>query len=484
MTSVYNKSIQYTLAALFTTALVSCNEPTPTPAPPKTEVKLHDPGVRLGDSGAGKPLPGLDTNYQSLFSAGLEEFLKVDKVKEDGLGPTYNFVSCGVGCHAYPAVGGSSPGPTKDNPKSVNPQYAFWQDKLSKTNQIPSFIKGDDPNSPGLTPVREARFVHMEDNKDVPDGGVHSLFTIVGLPDAENCKDLKQPDFEKAVREKNVIFRIPTPVFGAGLIEQIPDSAIEGNRMWADKVKESYGISGKTNITMAGRTTTGLPNRNGNDGTIARFGWKAQNKSILVFAGEAYNVEMGISNELFPNEREENPACQGKPAPNDKTHPDKVGTLDLLSDVEKFAAYMRLLAPPEPAKDMPGGSASIEKGRKFFAAVGCVYCHTSHFMTGESEIPQLSKKPVKLYSDLLLHNMGKLADGISQGQAKGDEFRTAPLWGLGQRTWFLHDGRTSDLIKAIEEHESDQSEASKSVQEYNKLQKESKQDLLNFLRSL
>jgi CxxC motif-containing protein (DUF1111 family) len=335
----------------------------------------------------------------------------------------------------------------------------------------------------------------MENDKNALDGGVHSLFTIVGLSGAETCKDLKQPNFEKAVNDNNVIFRIPTPIYGAGLIEQIPDSAIEGNRIWADKEKKSYGISGETNITMAGRTVTGLPNRNGNDGTIARFGWKAQNKSLLTFAGEAYNVEMGISNELFPSERDDNPTCQGKPAPNDRTRPEKLEEVNtnngedkrlaILSDVEKFAAYMRLLAPPEPSKNVPGGLVSIEKGRKLFATVGCIYCHTSHFTTGESEIPQLSKKPVNLYSDLLLHNMGKkLADGISQGQAKGDEFRTAPLWGLGQRTWLMHDGRTSDLIKAIEEHESDQSEASKSVQEFSKLQKQSKQDLLNFLRSL
>ena len=137
---------------------------------------------------------------------------------------------------------------------------------------------------------------------------------------------------------------------------------------------------------------------------------------------------------------------------------------------------------------MPEGSASIEKGRNLFKTVGCAYCHTPQFMTGKSDIPQLDRKPVNLYSDLLLHNMGSnLEDGVEQGQAKGDEFRTAPLWGLGQRMWFLHDGRTSDLLKVIEEHASNTgkpSEANKSVQEFQGLSKESKQDLINFLRSL
>jgi CxxC motif-containing protein (DUF1111 family) len=483
-----SKPLRYALTVCSTLAVISCNEPNPTPAPtPPPETKLHDPGVRLGKASAGDSLPGLDTNYQKLFAAGLEEFLKVDTVKEDGLGPTFNFVSCGVGCHAYPGVGGSSPGPTKDIPKPINPQYTFWQEHLSATNQIPSFISGNDPNTPGFTPVREARFVHV-DNTAVADGGVHGLFTVVGLPGADNCK-IKQPDFEKAVRDNNVIFRIPTPVFGAGLIEQIPDTAIEENRLREAKEKESYGISGKTNITMAGRTVTGLPNRNGNDGTIARFGWKAQNKSLLVFAGEAYNVEMGISNELFPTERDETPGCQGKAAPNDRTHPEEADPMKVLSDVEKFAAFMRLLSPPEPAKDMPGGSVSIAKGKSLFSSVGCAYCHTPQLMTGKSDIPALDSKPVNLYSDLLLHGMGpKLADGISQGQATGDEFRSAPLWGLGQRMWFLHDGRTSDLLQAIDEHASgsgqNASEANKSVAEFHQLKKGEQQDLLNFLRSL
>jgi CxxC motif-containing protein (DUF1111 family) len=481
--------MRYLFFTIFAATLVACDSSTPKPKPtPPPEVKLHDPGVRLGESAAGNSLPGLDSNFQKLFAAGLVEFSKQDSVKNDGLGPTFNFISC-VGCHAYPSVGGSSPGPTKDNPKPINPQYTFWQANLSKTNQIPSFIKGNDPSNPGFTPVREARFIRDENDMTVADGGVHGLFTIMGLPGAETCIDLKQPNFEKAVNEKNIIYRIPTPVFGGGLIEQIPDTAIEENRNYHFKEKESYGIRGKSNITMSGMTSTGLPNRNGNDGTIARFGWKAQNKSLLVFAGEAYNVEMGISNELFPTERNETPECQGKVAPNDRTHPENSEPMEILSDIEKFAAYMRLLAPPEPSKDMPGGSASIEKGKILFKTVGCAYCHTPKFMTGKSDIPQLDSKPVNLYSDLLLHNMGpKLADGISQGQASGDEFRTAPLWGLGQRMWFLHDGRTSDLLQAIDEHESgtglNQSEANKTVQEFHGLPKESKQDLLNFLRSL
>jgi len=100
-------------------------------------------------------------------------------------------------------------------------------------------------------------------------------------------------------------------------------------------------------------------------------------------------------------------------------------------------------------------------------------------------VAALSSKPVDLFSDLLVHDMGDaLADGIGQGQASGREFRTAPLWGLGQRIFFLHDGRTSDLVAAIRAHASNGSEASATIDNYNNLSEQQKQDLLNFLRSL
>src|ERR1700676_5793723 len=114
------------------------------------------------------------------------------------------------------------------------------------------------------------------------------------------------------------------------------------------------GISAPANAHLSGYL-----NLSADDGTITRFGWKAQNKSLLLFAAEAYNVEMGISNELFQTEREEKAACQFLPTPNDFTDPTKVGTFDLLSDIEKFASFMRLLAPPQPSESEPGGAPSI-----------------------------------------------------------------------------------------------------------------------------
>jgi CxxC motif-containing protein (DUF1111 family) len=162
-----------------------------------------------------------------------------------------------------------------------------------------------------------------------------------------------------------------------------------------------------------------------------------------------------------------------------------------ISAIENFANFMRFLAPPTASPDTPGGSSSIGRGRQAFTNIGCALCHTPTLKTGGSPVTALSYKDVNLFSDLLLHRMGPgLADDIVQGLSGPDEFRTAPLWGLGQRIFFLHDGRTDDLVEAIEAHRSDgnstynASEANAVINKFNNLEESEKQDLLNFLRSL
>lgn len=374
----------------------------------------------------------------------------------DGLGPTMNLNSC-VGCHSQPATGGSSP--------AVNPQVAF---AASIRNAVPSFLSEKGP-------VREARFIRNANGTS--DGGVHSLFS--------NCGP--QENFEAAVRNRNVSFRIPTPVFGAGLIEQIPDTTILANLAANGAQKRSFGIGGRVNRVRVG-TITGQPNVNGNDGTISRFGWKAQNQSLLLFSGEAYNVEMGITNLAFPTERDETAGCQIlAPQPNSEADLDAGSPADGLSSIEKFTVFMRFLAPPRPSTQVTGATAdSIDAGRRQFTDVGCALCHTPTLNTHVAASPaSMAGKAVDLYSDLLLHDMGiGLADGIQQGQASGREWRTAPLWGLGQRLFFLHDGRTGDLREAITAHYSTGSEANAVTKAFFALPDAQQQALLNFLRSL
>jgi CxxC motif-containing protein (DUF1111 family) len=423
-----------------------------------------DPGVRGGAAGAGAAFVDLTANQAAFFASGAADFASAEEVDE-GLGPRMNLDSCG-GCHIQPALGGTSP--------FVNPQVAF-AGKDGGTDKVPSFISANGP-------VREARFVKNADG--TADGGVHALFTITARTGATGCL-LAQPDFANQLANHNVIFRIPTPTFGAGLIEMIPDGAIAANQASNSAQKQQLGIKGKPNFQVVGRTITGMTNNNGNDGTIARFGWKAQNKSLLLFSGEAYNVEMGITNELFQTEREEDPNCQFATVPNDTTNFDATTPVEVLGGIERFSNFMRFLDAPTPSADTPGGATSIANGRQKFVDVGCALCHTPSFTTSKSTVAALSEKPVSLFSDLLVHDMGDgLGDGVSQGEAGPREFRSAPLWGLGQRIFFLHDGRTANLERAIREHSSNGSEANGVINNFNNLGERSKQDVLNFLRSL
>ena len=438
--------------------------------------RARDPGVRGGAPGAGGMLPGLTTGQQAFFVAGQAEFAEADGIGE-GLGPRFNLDSC-QGCHIQPAVGGTSP--------AVNPQVAVAT-AFGARNRIPSFITLNGP-------VREARFLFNPDG--TRDGGVHGLFVISGRRDesgdARACTAV-QEDFEKQVINKNIAFRIPTPTFGTGLIEMIPDATIRANLAANASQKVPLGIRSKFNFI----NVSGTANNNGNDGTITRFGWKAQNKSLLLFAGEAYNVEMGISNELFQSERDENPTCQFATVPNDFTDTDNAVPADAMSAMEKFAFFMRFLAPPAPVGQYQSKNvgfvtaSSIADGRRVFAAIGCAYCHTPTLRTGNATVSALANRDVNLFSDLGLHAMGPgLADNVQQGRADGDEFRSAPLWGLGQRIFFLHDGRTTDLVGAIQAHASlgnqnfGPSEANRVIFNFVNLRESDKQDLLNFLRSL
>jgi CxxC motif-containing protein (DUF1111 family) len=429
-----------------------------------------DPGVRGGAAGAGGPLASVAANNPlnilDFFNAGKVDFEEVEDVP-DGLGPRFNALSCAE-CHSQPATGGTAP--------ALNPQIAAASAEGAR-NTIPSFITANGP-------VREARFIFFSNpngtpNTNAPNGGVETLFTITGREDAGPCS-IPQPSFANAVAQNNVIFRIPTPTFGSGLIENIEEATLLANAQ--ANASNSFGVSGTFN-------------HNGNDGTIARFGWKAQNKSLLIFSGEAYNVEMGVTNELFPQERPlpredtQNglPAnCRQNATPEDHMHFDEEG-VEAVSGAQAFVNFMRFLAPPTPSATVPGGATSINNGRALFGAVGCATCHTPTLRTtASSHTPSLSNVNANLYSDLEIHRMGtELADNVSQGQAGGDQFRTAPLWGLGKRIFFMHDGRTRNLLSAIAAHNSPGSEANtSSFIFFNNLSTSQKQDVLNFLRSL
>jgi CxxC motif-containing protein (DUF1111 family) len=447
-----------------------------------------DPGVRSSTGvNAGQPFASVSASPSDLafFQTGLAQFNEHQTVTGDnpGLGPRFNLDSCGT-CHSQPATGGTSPSSGIFPNVGPNPQSQAIANGLvnGSTNTIPFFVVANGP-------VREARFPFFFDqfgnaNPNAPNGGVEDLFTVSGRSDAGSCS-LQQPSFDAARAANNIIFRIPTPVFGAGLVANIDDSTLIANHR--AQRGNNLGISGTFN-------------HNGNDGTISRFGWKAQNKSLMIFAGEAYNVEMGISNELFTQDRPlpgEDQLGSGLPAnclnlagtgyPEDITHSDGTSASTVTSDVGLFNAFMQFLDQPTPSTTLPGGATSIANGRRLFSAIGCAACHTPSLATQASKLTLgLSNATANLFSDIEIHHMGVgLADNVSQGGAGGDQFRTAPLWGLGQRIFFLHDGRTTNLLTAIEAHESNGSEATQTELNFDQLLTPSqRQDILNFLRSL
>jgi CxxC motif-containing protein (DUF1111 family) len=456
-----------------------------------------DPGPRGGAASAGGPFPGLNSNETAFFNSAKVVFQEVDSVSGTiagesgvGLGPTFNGNSCAQ-CHAQPATGGTSPAPFSPQVPVQNPQVALAT-LHGANNTVPPFIT---PNGP----VREARFIAQDPtNLYSPlDGGVHGLYTIKGRSDAPGC-NLAQTNFTFQLANANVSFRIPTPTFGLGLVENTSDAALQANLALNASQKAALGIGGRLNTT-------------GNDGTVTRFGWKAQNKSLTIFAGEAYNVEQGVSNEVFQNERSAVPGCIFNSTPEDHTNIGSAGN-STPSDVVNFVAFMRFTAAPTPTTH----TVSELNGQSLFGTTGCALCHSTSLTTAASPFTGMGNFTYHPYSDFALHHMGgDLLDGVEQGGAGPDEFRTAPLWGVGQRLFFLHDGRTRDLLQAILSHADDDngcttiqktesfldesngsvyqpttqsqfcgSEANGVIANFKALGASQKQDILNFLRSL
>ena len=329
------------------------------------------------------PLPGLTPAQLVDFNTGLDEFEEVDTV-EEGLGPVFNGKSCAE-CHAVPSTGGSEP--------NVG---------VGRETRISRIFNG--------------RFDPLDGSVSVDRGGQLLQQRAIVVPGC-TVKAEVVPSEATIVSSRN-----STPLFGAGLMEAIPERTILGNQ----------GNGGRPNYVSNPDTgTTGL----------GRFGWKAQVATVHQFAGDAYLNELGITNPSFPHENRP----QGQPI-----QPGCDTVLDPEDDGENvtaFTDFMRFLAP------VPRGpiTLQVQRGEKLFSEIGCASCHVPKMMTGRNSVAALSNKPVNLFSDLLLHDIGT-GDGIKQGLATGNDFRTAPLWGLSRRGRFMHDASSNKIEDAIQRH--------------------------------
>jgi len=401
--------VRLLVLALTVSGLVVAQQTPPGPPapPPLPANNIPQPGE------LGGPLLGLSVEQLSAFDAGRIEFENVE-TPATGLGPIFNNVSC-VACHSRPAVGGGS----------------------------------------GITVTRFGK----------SENGVFDAL------ESKGGSLLQQFAINPAVRETippeaNVIARrLTTPLFGAGLIEAIPDQAIRQNAA----TPKPDGITGRVAV---------IKDPASGEMRVGRFGWKAQHATLLSFAGDAYNNEMGITNRLFPTENAPNGNVELLKRFDRLADPeDTVDPVTGRSDIDAAADFMRLLAAPAPAALSPSALA----GQTLFAQAGCAACHTPSYQSGRSPIAALDRKPVNLFSDLLLHDMGSLGDGIGQADAGTTEMRTAPLWGLRFRRQLLHDGRAGNTDVAIREHDGEAAIARNRYLGMSAQQRRQLQDYLNTL---
>lgn len=333
----------------------------------------------------GEPMRGLSTVELQRFLDGRTAFEAVEEADE-GLGPVFNGTSCG-GCHNVGATGGGS--------ETVETRFGT----LTNGAFDPLGVFGG------------------------------SLIQTTGIGLAGACAY----EGEVVPPEATIVAgRRTTPLFGLGLVDAVPDAEF----LTLARLQKRFqpAIAGRANIVT--NVATGKPG-------VGKFGWKSQVPSLLVFAGDAYLNEMGITTPMFPDENCPNGDCDAlacDPLP---------GVDDDNDDVEAFRDYMTMLAPPRALR----ATFAASDGSRLFDRVGCAGCHVRTLVTGRSDVPALANRVIQPYSDFLLRDMGTLGDGIVQNGASGREMRTAPLWGSRLFTTYLHDGRAHSLADAIAAHD-------------------------------
>jgi CxxC motif-containing protein (DUF1111 family) len=290
-----------------------------------------------------------------------------------------------------------------------------------------------------------------------PDG--ETLFQLFSIP-LHGCQVQLPPEAVIIAR------RIPIPLFGAGLVEAIPDATLLA---LADPDDDNGdGISGRAAIVRD--VATGDPR-------VGRFGWKAQHATLLTFGADAYRNEMGITNDLFRHElgvglsQEQHRRCDPQPDPEDRIDP-----ATRRRGIDNFESFMKFLSPAGRGEI----TAQVSQGEALFSSIGCASCHVPALTTGPSADRMFDRVRVALFSDLLLHDIGT-GDDIPQGAAHPEEIRTPSLWGLRFRRPLLHDGSVATIEEAIARHGV---EALRARRMFGALDTVARHALLAFLKSL
>jgi CxxC motif-containing protein (DUF1111 family) len=362
----------------------------------------------------GDPLPGTTPREFEEFRLGLEDFREIEEAAE-GLGPLFNGTGC-ASCHNVPVIGGGSP------------------------------------------------MTEMRAGARAPDGsfrvvGGTTLYQLFSIPD-HRCQSAVPAEADIVAR------RMSIPLFGAGLIEAIADETLLALEDPFDRDRD--GISGRAAIV----TDVATGQRR-----VGRFGWKAQIATLLTFSGDAYTNEMGITNDLFPEEPYGGiPEARMRECDRLRDPEDLVDPRTGKRAIDNFEAFMKFLAPVArgPITD------DVRAGEQVFTAIGCASCHVPALSTGANASAALHRRHVPLFSDLLLHDIGT-GDGIAQEAAQMEEIRTPALWGLRFRRPLLHDGSAMTPSDAIRRHAG---EAAGVMEQYRRLTDQQRRTFMAFLDSL
>ena len=348
----------------------------------------------------GDPVPGLTPTESSRFTAGKASFVEIESVA-DGLGPVFNEASCAT-CHT------SSGGAVGGNTTRVETRFG------TIVNNV-------------FSPLTELGGSLIQDH------GIGRGDATAGLPALPECAPPFSFVGEVVPSAATIVAgRRTTPLFGLGFVDAVPEATFVA--LAASEAQNTPTTAGV--VSRVPNADTGATN------AVGRFGWKAQNATLHVFAGDAYLNEMGITNPSFPNEN-----CPQGNCDENVCNPEP-GLEDNGADVAAFTDFMSMLDAP-PRGPLPPDD---KEGEVVFSHLGCADCHTPTIQSGPSPIEALSNRAFHPYSDYLLHDMGALGDGITQNLATGRLMRTTPLWGLRFQTRLLHDGRATTVTAAIDAH--------------------------------
>lgn len=392
----------------------------------------------------------------------------------DGLGPLFNARSC-VACHTA-----GSRGEMSQSGESLPTSLVI---RLGHTGQITLAKRKNQTNNPygGQIQPRAIQFnqgklaevpkgeAWLNLSYEIIDGSYHDGEKYQLYKPSYQLTKLAYGDLPHSIKPSP---RFAPNIFGAGLLDAINDDDLQSQEDINDA--DNDGISAKYNRVL---------DIEHNEEAIGRFGFKAKHPNLKQQVAAAFRDDIGITSQLFPDETctSLQPICTQ--AAKLGEHVAEEIPNKLLSLVVTFN---RLLAVP-PARYQ--GNKKVERGRSLFNQIACAKCHTPSYTTDKNYPDNaLANQTIWPYTNLALHDMGiGLADGVIEGKAHGNEWRTPPLWGIGlqkemtKRPRFLHDGRARSIEEAILWHGG---EAENSQQQFKQLNKQDRQALLLFVKSI